>query len=143
LPRWCSLYWSSSGATIPVPPTIRGGGYCRHQHAPFSEQLSVTYGIRSSRAGLLSGWASPGALIEGLGGLILDKDQGRVLRVGRAASAMVAPQCRRMALRGLFSCAWDLDDGPPEPIGSREERLGLVNPPSRWQVNRGTTHGLH
>ena len=32
------MYWSSSGAAPRVPPSIRGGGCCRHSGALFSEQ---------------------------------------------------------------------------------------------------------
>jgi hypothetical protein len=38
VPGLCSLYWSSSGAAPRVPPSIRGGGCCRHSGALFSEQ---------------------------------------------------------------------------------------------------------
>jgi hypothetical protein len=57
LPRWCSLSWSSSGAATPVPPSIRGGGFCRHRDHRFSEQTLTPGGGSRQKAQIQrSGW---------------------------------------------------------------------------------------
>ena len=62
--------------------------------------LSANATTASSAPGL--GDHSPETLTEGPEGLILNKDEGRVLMMGSAASAKVAPQCGPVARRGFF-----------------------------------------